>query len=786
MSDPQDAGGLPPFLSLDSLDEDSLSAGVGSTLAHFRQWRDSNPEMIAEHVDRYTQHLEGLRSHRRLRSLIGRRFLPRRRSDDDDDEVQLARDVNYFGAFNLGEVPGPRTRARIIHAFRGHVPSVEDLIPEPDGAAGSTATLVDCLIHRLPALREVPETAWLSERLDNLHRILPETVIRAGGMGKAIRATAGVLAIGVYDTLESSPDVRAEHLSRILPGAYALGAAYVIVDDSFQDLPGGYISPADRDWCHRAITGGLATGKPVDVSDMPDHPMAEELHGLYESLLESHPFDEYRHLYRAAEAMYLAQHRDASRTVGQAMTTDLSAMYPDIVIKSGMSRVIANILARRTLPDGFFARCLNTTVVGQFKDDLRDREQDLLADRLTPFTFPPHLADTNPLYDLFAYDAYVVSVVFQGDAVAADALTHFGAVKLADHLSEDRRHAEELLRRYEVTSEIARFLHVASGLGHRVVTRLEPVDTRMKDRVGAVLSSRRQTTVDSRTFVADRLRYINDLTAQYCPRDGATGLERIIAYAMGASGKRLRPALGLMLAEGLGVSCDSIGPFVVAGELFHTASLMFDDLPAQDDAKVRRGRPTAHTIFDEGSVQLAALSMISSGFGLLAQLDRLYPPQNVTEVIRYVGTVLGPGRLCRGQDMDLHMARGSAEISGEEILEMYDLKTSTSLEAAMVPLMMLENRPLAEIELVRQYAHHAGIVFQIRDDILDLTSSTDMLGKDAGNDVGKVNIVRTYGLVTAEHLIRTHVESAVACCTRLPFDTQLLEGMVKHFAERRK
>jgi geranylgeranyl pyrophosphate synthase len=783
----QDVDGPFPFRRTD-LEEAHLVAGVRHTLADFRHWRDGHPRAIADHVNQYTHHLQDILSGHRFRAAMGRRVRPRRRRHDE--KVQVAREVNYFSVYNLGEVPDPAVVARIVDEFGGRVPPVEALTAEID-TDGGVAAVVDSLEHHLPALRNVPETAWLSERLDGLLRILPETVIRSGGMGKVIRATAGVLAIGAFDTLDDSPAVQEEHLARILPSAYALGAAYVIVDDTLQDLPGGYIPPSDKEWCHRAIASGLATGMLVDVSDLPDHPLAEELQALFEILLSSHPFEAYRHLYQAAEAMYLAQHRDATKTTEDVASSGLEAMYADILIKSGMSRVVANVLARRTLPDEFYARCLNTIVVGQFKDDLRDREQDLQADRLTPFTFPPDLfppdhADANPLYDLFAYDAYVVSQVFHGDPVAADALTYFGSVKLANHLSKDCRHAEELRRRYEVTTEIDRYLRLASGLPHRLITKLEPVDTRIKDHCGSALSHRRQTTVDSRTYVADRLQYINDVTAHYCPQEGATGLDRIIAYAMNAPGKRLRPALGLMLAEGLGVKQDSVEPFVAAGELFHTASLMFDDLPAQDDAKVRRGRPTAHTVFDEGSVQLAAVSMISSGFGLLAQLDRLYPAHRVTEVIAYLGTALGSGRLCRGQDLDLHLAKASAAITGEDILEMYDLKTASSLEAALVPLMMLENRPPDEIELVKQYAHHAGIVFQIRDDVLDLTSSTDILGKDTENDVGKVNLVRVYGLAVAQQLMQTHLASAVSCCSQLPFDTTLLEGMVRYFAHRKK
>lgn len=381
-----------PFRRAD-LKQAHLVAGVRHTLADFHQWRDRHARAIADHVDQYTHHLHDLRSGHHLPAAIGRRVRPSRRRHDD--HVRVTREVNYFGVYNLGEVPDPSIVARIVQEFGGRVPSVEDLAAEVN-AHRDVASVVDSLQRHVPALRRIPETAWLSERLNHLYRVLPEAVVRAGGMGKVIRATAGVLAVGAYDTLDDHPAARDEHLARILPSAYALGAAYVIVDDTLQDMPGGYISPADKEWCHRTITLGLATGEPVDVSDMPDHPLAEELQALYEMLLTSHPFKAYRHLYHAAEAMYLAQHRDATITTVEVAARGLEAMYPDILIKSGMSRVVANILARRKLPDNFYARCLNTIIVGQFKDDLRDRELDLQANRLTPFTVPPASPTATP------------------------------------------------------------------------------------------------------------------------------------------------------------------------------------------------------------------------------------------------------------------------------------------------------------------------------------------------------------------------------------------------------
>ncbi|HET9655503.1 MAG TPA: polyprenyl synthetase family protein [Kineosporiaceae bacterium] len=778
-----EVGGPFPFpFSLSDLGSENLVVGVQHTLAHFERWRQNSPTVVADHVEEYT---------RRLQEITAGRF--RRRVRRSDDRRRAAREGRYFLAYNLGELPTPALVEHIVAGLPDRIPTAEAALAGLDGNRGASGVL-DALTRYVPDLRDMPETAWLGERLDRLYRILPEPVVRAGGMGKAVRAALGVLAIGAYDTLQAGPAARREHLRRILPGAYALGAAYVIVDDTLQDLTGQHLPPQDRQWCHAAIVHGLSTGTPVDVTGMPDHPLAEELHELHTLLLDTHPFTENRHLYQAAEAMYLAQHRDSNRSAQDVVAAGgVASLYPDVFLKAGLSRVVANLLARRQPRAEDWARCLTTVFLGQLKDDLRDREEDARAGRVTPFTVPAQGSDAadgtgaNPLHDLFAYEAYVVHEVFGGDAAVGEALTYFGAVKLARYLSADPRRAVDLAERYAPTPEVSRFLRLASGLDRRTLTRHEPSDTQLKERCGAALDRRSQKDVDARTFVADRLGYINAVIGDYTARNGDSGLHRIVAYALDAPGKRLRPALGLMLAAELDVDVAHVEPFIVAGELFHTASLIFDDLPAQDDASVRRGRPTAHLVFDEGSVQLAAISMISSGFGLLARLSDRYPAHRVTAVIDYLGRVLGPEHLCRGQDLDLHLHRGEAgaqPVTAAEVLRMYELKTSAAIEAALVPLMMLQDRPPEETELVRQYARHAGIVFQIRDDILDLTSSTECLGKDAGNDTGKVNMARTFGQAEAQQIMHSNLDAAVACCTQLPFDTQLLEGAVTHFARR--
>src|SRR4030095_982187 len=111
------------------------------------------------------------------------------------------------------------------------------------------------------------------------------------------------------------------------------------------------------------------------------------------------------------------------------------------------------------------------------------------------------------------------------------------ATRLAKHLSTDLIHADELMRRYEVTGEIARFMRTASRLPRRTVRHIDTVDQRLKQRVGGILNSRDQTKVECRTFVSDRLRYIDDVIARHHPSTSASELGEITAYVMRGAGQ---------------------------------------------------------------------------------------------------------------------------------------------------------------------------------------------------------------------------------------------------------
>ncbi len=766
-----------PFSQEDTSPE-KLTGGVEHTLANFYLWRDSFPERIAEHINSYTDQLTIAEREYGGAASLKRRLLPSVKETFRKKNVE--RNLGFFCVYNLAEMPDSDTLEKFGRAFSRHPFDVNELqrIADRNPSLG-VAELVG---EYIPNLKDQPELMWLEDQFVRLRRILPEHVIQNGGIGKAARTVAGVLTIGLYDTLHEPQAVQKEHLTHILPAAYAYGAMYPIIDDTLHDS--SYVSADDTQRYHEIILEGIRTGGAVDLHALPDHPLAEELERIYNLLLESFPFSEHRHLYRAGESMYLAQYRDSQLSSESVSLRGLQSMYPDIFIKAAMTRVVANSIGRRTLGDSYFKKAVNINFINQFRDDLQDYREDVREHRLTPFTYDRAPHDTSPLYDLFAYSAYISEHVFCSEPIAGDILMSFSAHRLAVHFLKDPEYAKQLMEDESTTAEMRRFIGRAVHLPSRVSNALKRPDLQFQDTVAAISKAREQTEVDPRTFISDRVAYINDVVRQFAYKFNT--LSEVAAYALDAGGKRVRPALTLMLAEGLDVPYRSVEPLLKAVELFHTASLIFDDLPAQDNAKLRRGKPTTHMKFGEDRAQLAGISLLSSGFGALSELYKTYSNEKVSEILEYFGSVLGPERLCLGQDMDLHMTRDEKMFSIEEIIEMYNLKTSTLIEASLVPVMILEERPVKEIELIKKYSYHAGIVFQLRDDILDNTTSSEVLGKDANHDINKVNIARVGGLSYARALLDEHLEAALTCCSEVSFDTTLLEGIVQYFADRKR
>jgi geranylgeranyl diphosphate synthase, type II len=265
--------------------------------------------------------------------------------------------------------------------------------------------------------------------------------------------------------------------------------------------------------------------------------------------------------------------------------------------------------------------------------------------------------------------------------------------------------------------------------------------------------------------------YLDELS--FADGSRAAGIEEAMRYSLLAGGKRIRPVLALATARAAGAEPESVLPAAAAIELIHTYSLIHDDLPAMDDDELRRGRPTSHVKFGEDVAILA-------GDGLFAEAIRHFcerqdgPPQQVLAALAELTAATGVGGMVGGQYLDVTAA---ADIEADELRELHSLKTGRLIAASVrVPLLLCEVPEAATIPY-RRFADELGVLFQIVDDILDVTGSDEELGKPHGSDErhGKRTYVSLFGLERARQLASESHGAARAALLEADGDTRDLE-----------
>ncbi len=240
--------------------------------------------------------------------------------------------------------------------------------------------------------------------------------------------------------------------------------------------------------------------------------------------------------------------------------------------------------------------------------------------------------------------------------------------------------------------------------------------------------------MDLKAYLGSRGALIDRALDRFLPR--ATVKPRTIhqamRYSLFAGGKRLRPALTLAAAEACGGTSENALPAAGAVECIHTYSLIHDDLPCMDDDDLRRGRPTAHKVFGEGIAVLAGDALLTIAFEILAQAPET-ARYKMPALIRELATASGSQWLIGGQVADLE-GEGK-KISGAELKYIHRCKTAALLTASIRLGAMSANATPARLAALTEFGQTLGLAFQVIDDILDVTQTTEKLGKTAGKDV---------------------------------------------------
>lgn len=290
--------------------------------------------------------------------------------------------------------------------------------------------------------------------------------------------------------------------------------------------------------------------------------------------------------------------------------------------------------------------------------------------------------------------------------------------------------------------------------------------------------------------IARKAEEIEGRITRYLPPE--EGYQRTVISAMNysfqAGGKRLRPMLMWETYRMFGGKSDIIEPFMAAMEMIHTYSLIHDDLPAMDNDEFRRGRKTTHIVYGEAMAILAGDGLLNYAYETAIRALGQEPGNpNVAKALAVLAEQAGIYGMVGGQTVDVE-TDATREVSREQLDFIYRLKTGALIRASMLIGGILAGATRKEQEILSRAAVKIGLAFQIRDDILDITGTTEVLGKPVGSDVknGKATYVTYEGIEQAKKDVEQYSQEAIGLLSSLVVKNEFLLKLIEYLIHREK
>ncbi|XP_031260302.1 geranylgeranyl pyrophosphate synthase, chloroplastic-like [Pistacia vera] len=262
-------------------------------------------------------------------------------------------------------------------------------------------------------------------------------------------------------------------------------------------------------------------------------------------------------------------------------------------------------------------------------------------------------------------------------------------------------------------------------------------------------------------YMTMKAKQVNRALDEAVPLQLPVKVHEAMRYSLLAGGKRVRPVLCIASCELVGGDESSAMPIACALEMIHTMSLIHDDLPCMDNDDLRRGKPTNHIVFGEDTAILAGDALLTLAFEHVAAKTFNVSPDRVVQAIAELGSAVGSKGLVAGQIVDIDSEGKNVSLAELEYIHVH--KTAKLLEASVVCGAIMGGGNMIDIERVRNYARCIGLLFQVVDDILDVTKSSAELGKTAGKDLvsDKATYPKLMGIDNAKKLATELVAQAI-------------------------
>ncbi|MGG5253638.1 polyprenyl synthetase family protein [Neobacillus sp. SM06] len=630
---------------------------------------------------------------------------------------------------------------------------------------------------------------WLIDKLKTVSATIPKGMDPDHAQRKLLKIIAGVL---MHEFVEmdkkDSPTERAESLAKAIRLGYSYGLTYPYIDDL---LDANVLSENEKAEYSNIIRTALVTGIVPELERWPGNHLSfirfihEELREAFEYIKDNHRPDTLRSFFKQSYVFFQSQEVDRVKELSNPHYTN-EEIYIPIILKSSYSRLIARSVMNAPEDEGFENRTFFYGIYNQLADDFADMFEDLNVGAVTPYTYYLKYHQRRP--DLINPFEFYWTVIFH--------LIHHVYYSEPDTREVILDRAINGLKRFKgrmgnKTYNEVMELFAASNPGfNRVLQKMvdKAVDVDFFDKllrdqmISQLKDERREREEFSETIKGVRQQINSVLPISTIGNDSLTAVPIIEAanYCLEGDGKRLRPIIAwYMGVNEYGLDRFSILPLLRSLEYMHTASLIFDDLPAQDNASFRRGRPTVHKLYNTATAELTGLFLTQKAIGEQTTLARFHS-RMVLQLIHYSTKVTE--LMCMGQTMDVN-SRGMP-LTLEQLEALCFYKTGIAFEASLMMPAILAEKDALETEMLKKFAYHAGIAFQIKDDLLDFEGDRNLLGKPIGQDAehNQSTFVTLLGADEARKKMWKHycqgIEVLQEVQRKTPFLKQLLDYIV--------
>ncbi len=700
----------------------------------------------------------------------------------------LDRSVAYIFMRDLGKaLDTAETQERVQRSVDSLKRQLTTSTPKEDNMTFSMAGL-----YKWAQKEGVESTViWVIDKIRRVSSRIPEGMDAEQAQRKLIKLIGGVVMHVMEEMDEQiSSEERIQKLDEAIRLGYSYGLTYPFIDDL---LDSEVLSVNEKKQYSNLIRTTLLTGAVPRIDKWSWRNMElmryihAELRDAFEYIKSQQRPETSKQFFEQSYVFFQSQEVDRNKDLKKTDYTN-GELYIPVILKSASSRLIVRSVISAEEDEGFHNRTFYYGIYNQLADDFADMFDDMQAGAVTPYTYYMKYHDKRP--DLInPYELYwtvisnLIHNVYHSDSKVCEVI-------LDRAINGLKRYKERLGT--EKYNEIMDILASGDSEFNRIIQELvrkaddvDFFDKLLRDHMLSMLREERkerdnfvQTIESVREEINNSLPITKDNHIQ--------GIKEPIIdaanYSLEGDGKRLRPIMTwVMGVDGYGLKKSAILPLLKSLEYMHTASLIFDDLPSQDNASTRRGRATLHQEYNPAIAEITGLFLTQKAIEEQTSLEQ-FDSKTVLHLIQYSSRIAMD--MCRGQAMDLG-SKGKP-LTIEQLNTMCFYKTGIAFEASLIMPAILAHAKESEMEALKRFARHTGIAFQIKDDLLDVEGNRTILGKPIGQDEENNNstFVSILGQEAARKELWNHYCLAIESLQEVPRNTAFLKHLLNYVVNR--